>query len=302
MSFRSVGLTIFASAVRTAALLALLAALLVLAGRWLGGTGGMLVAAGMAALLNLGTYWCSDRLVLGLAGARELARGDAPDLFRQVAVLARRAGLPMPRVYLVDDPTPNAFATGRGPRRAAVAVTTGLLRLLDRRELRGVLAHELAHIRHRDTLTSAIVATIAGAITMLAELAQWAFLLGDVQEDDEEAGGHALAGGPIFALVAPLAAALVQFAISRTREYAADAAGAAICGDPLALASALRTLAHGSLLAPTATRPALAHLYIVNPFAGSGGLLALFSTHPPIGERIARLEALAYSAPAPAYA
>ena len=296
--------TSLTSTIRTTMLLALLTGLLVLAGRWVGGPGGMVVALGLAALMNFGAYWFSDRLVLRLASAREVSLAEAPELHHIVATLARRAGLPVPRVYLVDDPMPNAFATGRDPRHAAVAVTTGLLRLLDRDELAGVIAHELAHIKQRDTLIQAIVATVAGAITFIADMAQWSLLLGGAGHDDEEEE-HAgsFLGDLLLIVLAPLAAALIQFAISRSREYAADAGGALISGRPLALASALRKLERGVQLLPGRTNPALAHLYVVNPFAGLGdGLLSLFSTHPPIAARVARLEALAWRTPAVALA
>jgi heat shock protein HtpX len=283
--------------IRTTALLALLTGLLVLVGRWLGGAGGMALAFGLALLMNFGAYWFSDKLALRMAGAREVTPAEAPGLHRVVGELARRADLPMPRVYLVDDPTPNAFATGRDPRHAAVAATTGILRLLDRDELAGVMAHELAHVKHRDTLIQAIVATIAGAIALIANMAQWALLFGG-GGDDEEEGAGSLAGGLVMVFLAPIAAALIQFAISRSREYAADAGGAAIGGQPLALAGALRKLERGvERLPDTRANPALAHLYIVHPFAG-GGVLGLFSTHPPVAERIARLEALARRSPA----
>ena len=284
-------------------LLALLTGLLVLVGRWAGGPGGMVLAFGLALLMNAGAYWFSDRLVLAMAGAREVTFAEAPELHHLVATLARRAGLPMPRVYLVDDPTPNAFATGRDPRHGVVAVTTGILRLLDQDELAGVIAHELAHIKHRDTLIQAIVATIAGAITFVVDMAQWSLLFGGAGHDDEEEHAGSFVGNLLLVILAPLAAALIQFAISRSREYAADAGGALISGRPLALAGALRKLERGAQLLPGRTNPALAHLCVVNPFAGfGGGLLSLFSTHPPIAERIARLEALAWRAPAAALA
>ncbi len=296
--------TSLASAIRTTMLLALLTGLLVVAGRWLAGPTGMAVALALALLMNFGAYWFADRLVLAMAGAREVTFAEAPELHHLVATLARRAGLPMPRVYLVDDPTPNAFATGRDPRHGVVAVTTGILGLLDRDELAGVIAHELAHIKHRDTLIQAIVATIAGAITFVADMAQWSLLFGGAGHDDEgEEHAGSFVGNLLLVILAPLAAALIQFAISRSREYAADAGGALLCGRPLALASALRKLERGAQLLPGRTNPALAHLYVVNPFAGlGGGLLSLFSTHPPIAERIARLEALAWRAPAAALA
>jgi heat shock protein HtpX len=283
----------FASTVRTTALLALLTGLLVFIGRALGGPGGMLIAFGFAIAMNFGAYWFSDKIALKMSGAREVSAADAPELHRIVADLAQRASLPMPRVYIVDDPTPNAFATGRDPQHAAVAATTGILGILSREELAGVMAHELAHVKHRDTLIQAIVATVVGSITMIASMAQWALIFGGFGGgDDEEDGGGSLVGGLLMVFLAPLAAAIIQFAISRSREYAADAGGADICGNPLALASALQKLERGAEAVPTTAQPAMAHQYIINPFSG-GGLMTLFSTHPPVAERVARLEALA---------
>lgn len=285
----------FGSTVRTTAMLALLTGLLVFIGRAVGGPGGMLVAFGFALAMNFGAYWFSDKIALKMAGAKEVTAAEAPQLHGIVAELAARAALPMPRVYIVDDPTPNAFATGRDPQHAAVAATTGILQILDRDELAGVMAHELAHVKHRDTLIQAIVATVAGSITMIANMAQWALIFGGFGGgDDEEDGGGSLVGGLLMVFLAPIAAMIIQFAISRSREYAADAGGAAINGDPLALASALQKLARGAAALPTTAQPAMAHQYIINPFAG-GGMLALFSTHPPVAERVARLEALAMS-------
>lgn len=285
----------FGSTVRTTAMLALLTGLLVFIGRAVGGPGGMLVAFGFALAMNFGAYWFSDKIALKMAGAKEVTAAEAPQLHGIVAELAARAALPMPRVYIVDDPTPNAFATGRDPQHAAVAATTGILQILDRDELAGVMAHELAHVKHRDTLIQAIVATVAGSITMIANMAQWALIFGGFGGgDDEEDGGGSLVGGLLMVFLAPIAAMIIQFAILRSREYAADAGGAAINGDPLALASALQKLARGAAALPTTAQPAMAHQYIINPFAG-GGMLALFSTHPPVAERVARLEALAMS-------
>lgn len=283
----------FASTIRTTALLALLTGLLIFIGRAIGGPGGMIIAFGFAIAMNFGAYWFSDKIALKMSGAREVTADEAPELHGIVADLARRAGLPMPRVYIVNDPTPNAFATGRDPQHAAVAATTGIMGLLTRDELAGVMAHELAHIKHRDTLIQAIVATVAGAITMLANMAQWALIFGGFGGgDDEEEGAGSLVGGLLMIFLAPLAAAIIQFAISRSREYAADAGGADICGNPRSLANALRKLERGAEAVPTTAQPAMAHQYIINPFAG-GGLMALFSTHPPMAERVARLEAMA---------
>jgi heat shock protein HtpX len=220
--------------------------------------------------------------------ARPVARAEAPLLYARVEDLARRASVPVPAVYVIDNPSPNAFATGRDPAHAALAVTTGLVDLLDQRELRGVLAHEFAHIRHRDILLTTVAATIAGAISALAHIVQFGVLFG--RHDEDERGG--VLGALAMVIVAPLAAMLIQLAVSRSREYAADATGARLCGDPLALASALRKLERGTWLRPLEVNPAAAPLFIVHPF-GRGGLLGLFSTHPPLAARIARLEAMA---------
>ncbi len=274
-------------------LLAALTGLLVVAGHWLGGMSGMVLAFLLALLINGVAYWFSDRIALRMAGAREVEPVEMPELYRLVADQARRANLPMPRVYVVESEAPNAFATGRSPQHGAVAVTTGIMHLLDRDELAGVIAHELGHIQNRDTLVSAIAATLAGAITMIANMAQWALLFGGSRSDDEEEGGLAgLVGGLFLIILAPIAATLIQLAISRTREFGADAAGARIAGDPIALASALRKLEAGSARRLPTVDPATAHMYIVNPLHG-GAIASLFSTHPPTAERIARLEQLA---------
>lgn len=280
----------FGSTVRTIAMLALLTGLLVVIGRAVGGPGGMIIAFGFAIAMNFGAYWFSDKIALKMAGAKEVTAAEAPELH---GIVAELAALPMPRVYIVDDPTPNAFATGRDPQHAAVAATTGIMGILTRDELAGVMAHELAHVKHRDTLIQAIVATVAGSITMIATMAQWALIFGGFGGgDDEEEGGGSLVGGLLMVFLAPIAAMIILFAISRSREYAADAGGAAINGDPLALASALQKLERGAEGLPTTAQPAMAHQYIINPFAG-GGMMALFSTHPPVAERVARLDALA---------
>src|SRR5919204_2124248 len=274
---------------KTGLLLAALTGVLAVAGHLVGGTAGLIIALLFAVVMNGATYWFSDRLALAMAHARSVARSDAPLLYAQVEDLAARAGVPMPAVYLIDDPSPNAFATGRNPRHAAVAVTTGLLHLLDQRELRGVLAHEFAHIKNRDILLTTVAATIAGAISALANIFQFATLFGSHDEDEE---GGSMLGGLAMLILAPIAATMIQLAISRAREYAAHATGARLCGEPRALASALSKLERGTWLRPMQINPAAAPLFIVHPFAG-GGLLRLFSTHPPIAERIARLEAMA---------
>jgi heat shock protein HtpX len=252
----------------------------------------MVLALAFAAVMNLGAWWWSDRLVLRMYGAREVSEAAAPELYGIVRALAQRARIPMPRVYLIPENAPNAFATGRSPQHAAVAVTEGLLHRLDRSEVAGVLAHELAHVRHRDTLVMTVAATLAGAVSMLANLGQWALLLGGGRsaEDGDEAPSPAF--GLLGVLVAPFAAMLVQLAISRSREFLADEAGARLTRDPRALASALRKIeAWSREVSLSAGTPATAHLFIVNPFAG-GGLLRLFSTHPSTDARVARLLAM----------
>lgn len=272
-------------------LLTTLSVLFMLIGQAVGGTGGMLIAVLFALLMNGGAYWFSDRLVLKMSGARPVEAGELPWLHETVAQLARRANLPLPKLYVIDSDVPNAFATGRSPAHGVVAVTTGITRLLTRDELAGVIAHELAHIRHRDTLLSAVVATIAGAITMIANIGQWALIFGGMSGDDDEGGGG-LIGGLLWIFIAPIAATLIQLGISRAREFQADSGGAKILGDPLPLASALEKLEWAARREPIATSPATASLYIVNPFSG-GRALRWFSTHPPTEERIARLRAQA---------
>ncbi|MFN8515984.1 MAG: zinc metalloprotease HtpX [Chloroflexia bacterium] len=272
-------------------LLTSLSVLFVLLGQAVGGTIGIGFAVVFAVAMNFGAYWFSDSIVLKLAGAREASREEEPDLYASVARLAERAKLPMPKVYVVESDVPNAFATGRSPERGVVAVNTGITRLLTRDELDGVIAHELAHIKHRDTLLSAVVATIAGAITAIANIGQLSLLFGGFGGDDDEDGGG-LVGGLIWLFVAPIAATLIQLGISRAREFQADAGGARILGDPLPLASALEKLEWYSKGQPATTSPAVASLHIVNPLTG-GGMLKLFSTHPPTEERVAKLRALA---------
>ena len=270
-------------------LLVALTALFIFVGDAIGGQGGAVVAFGLALMMNLISYWFSDKIVLGMYGARALSPADAPDLYRMVERLAERANIPTPRLYVVPGEQPNAFATGRDPAHAAVAVTAGLLNLLERDEVEGFLAHEIAHIRHRDTLTMTVVATIAGAIMLLANMARWAMILGGARNDDRE-GGNPLVYLFIM-IVAPIAAMLIQLAISRAREYEADATGAKLAGNPDGLVSALRKLEQASRMIPMEASPSTAHLFIVNPLRGMGGaLMSLFMTHPPIEERIRRLQ------------
>jgi len=277
---------------KTAVLLAALTSLVVLIGQAIGGQQGMLVAFILAVAMNFGSYWFSDRIVLAMYRAQPIEEGRAPDLYRIVRRLTTKAGLPMPRVYLIPSDAPNAFATGRNPQHAAVAVTEGIMRMLDDEELEGVLAHELSHVKNRDTLTMTIAATLAGVITYLAHMAQWAAIFGGGRRDDEEGSGGSAVGALLMAILAPIAAMLIQLAISRAREFQADASGARLAGKPWGLAKALEKLEMASRMAPMEATPATAHLFIVNPLRGDG-LLALFSTHPPTQERIARLRALA---------
>ncbi len=274
---------------KTALLLAVLTAMLIVIGGAIGGQQGMLVAFVLALAMNFFSYWFSDRIVLTMYGARPIDEAQAPGLYAIVRRLATRAGIPMPRVYLIPTETPNAFATGRSPQHAAVAVTEGILRLLDEEELEGVLAHELAHVANRDVLISTIAATLAGAITYLAHMAQWAAIFGG-RQDDEEGGVNPVAA-MLMAVLAPLAAMLVQLAVSRSREYQADASGAAYTRKPWGLAKALEKLQMAQHALPMQANPATAHLFIVNPLSGRA-LMNLFSTHPPIEERIARLRAM----------
>jgi heat shock protein HtpX len=280
---------------RTTILLAALTALVVWIGQMFGGTNGAVLALVIAGAMNFFSYWFSDKIVLRMYGAQEITQSDDPELFSIVRELTVRDGLPMPRVYIIPEETPNAFATGRNPEHAAVAVTHGIRRILDRRELAGVLGHELSHVKHRDILISSIAATLAGAISYLAQMAQWAAIFGGGSRDREE-GGSNIFGLLFMMIVAPIAAMLIQMAVSRSREYSADEGGAKVSGDPLALASALRKLQMGAQNIPLqvsdATANSTAHMFIMNPLS-AGGLASLFSTHPPTEERIARLEAMA---------
>ena len=284
------------SGLKTAVLMAGLTALFLVVGGALGGTAGMVIALILALAMNVGAYWYSDKMVLRMYKARPVDRTGAPRLVETVEELAGRAGIPVPAIYLVEDPSPNAFATGRNPEHAAVAVTSGLLEVLDMREARGVLAHELAHVKNRDILISTIAATVAGAISALANMAQFMLLFGAHPGDDEEGGGPlGIVGIILVMILAPIAAGLIQMAISRAREYGADAGGAEISGDPEALAEALQKLARGASQRPMAqaeSHPATAQMMIVNPLTGRD-LMQLFATHPPMEERIRRLRAMA---------
>ncbi|HUK99553.1 MAG TPA: zinc metalloprotease HtpX [Nitrospirota bacterium] len=273
--------------VKTVGLMVFMTLLLMFVGQALGGRGGMVFAFGLAVVMNFGSYWFSDKIVLRMYGAQPVSESEAPELYSIVRTLVQRAGLPMPKIYIIPEEAPNAFATGRNPEHAVVAVTQGIMRILTREELAGVIGHELAHIKHRDMLTGTIVATIAGAISMLAQMAQWAMIFGG-RRDNEEGGSNPIVA-IVMMIVAPIAAMIVQMAISRTREYEADKGGAQISGNPSGLANALLKLERGSQVVPMQdAKPATAHMFIVNPLTG-GGLMNLFSTHPPIAERVKRL-------------
>jgi heat shock protein HtpX len=276
---------------KTGLLLAVLTVMLVLIGGAIGGRQGMLVAFFVAVVMNFVSYWFSDKMVLAAYGAQPIEEAAAPRLYAIVHRLTTRAGIPMPRVYLIPSETPNAFATGRNPEHAVVAVTEGIMRILDEEELEGVLAHELSHVKNRDVLISTIAATLAGAITYLAHMAQWAAMFGGRGRDDEEGGSNPIAM-ILLAVLAPIAALLVQMAVSRSREFQADATGAKVAGKSWGLMKALEKLQMANQQMPMAdATPATAHLFIVNPLSGAT-LMRLFSTHPPLEERIARLRAM----------
>jgi heat shock protein HtpX len=276
--------------IKTTALLAALTALLIVIGGALGGRGGMILFFGIAVVMNLSAYWFSGDIALRMAGAREVSEEEAPEVHRIVAEVATYARLPKPRVAIIDSPSPNAFATGRDAKHAVVAVTTGILGILNRDELMAVLGHELGHIRNHDILISSVAATIAGAITLLANVAQWAFIFGGFggSRDDEDTNPFAAL---LMIIFAPIAATLIQLAISRSREYGADETGARIVGNPEALARALEKLETATSVNPLPVNPAVAHMFIVNPLKGLN-FSGLFSTHPPLEERIRRLRAM----------
>jgi len=277
---------------KTTFFLAVLSVLFIFIGSLLGGQSGATMALMMAAVMNIGAYWFSDKIVLAMYRARQVAEREAPELYGVVRELTMRAGLPMPKVYIMDNPAPNAFATGRNPEHSAVAVTTGILGILSRDELAGVIGHELAHIRNRDILISTVAATIAGAISYITHMATWGLMFGGGRRNDEDRNPFGSAIAIAVMILAPIAAMLIQMAISRSREYTADESGAVICGNPLSLAGALKKLHAASRRIPMNANPATAHMFIVSPLSG-GGMLSLFSTHPPIEERVARLEAMA---------
>jgi heat shock protein HtpX len=277
---------------KTFILMLVLTGIFILVGTAIGGRSGAIYAFIFAALMNFFAYWFSDKIVLRMYGARQVTQGEVPELYQMVGELVNKASLPMPKVYIIENDTPNAFATGRNPEHAAVAVTSGILRILSKEELMGVIGHELSHIQHRDILISTIAATIAGAISMLSSMARWGAIFGGGRSDDDEGGG----GGNflfvlLFTMVASVAAMLIQMAISRSREYLADEGGAHLA-QPLSLAKALGKLEIAAQRIPMEANPSTAHMFIVNPLR-RGGVLSLFSTHPPIEERIARLEEMA---------
>ena len=280
--------------IKTVGLLTILTLLLVFGARLFFGTQAVPIALGIALVMNLGTWWFSDKIALSFAGAKPVSQAEAPELYRIVGRVAQLAELPTPRLYVIDQPAPNAFATGRDPQHAVIAVTRGILEVVNERELTAVLAHELGHVRNRDTFVMAVVASVAGAISYLAQMAQWSMWFGGGDRDNRDSGQLGMIGMILGIILLPIAAMLVQLAISRSREYGADDQSAALTHDPISLASALRKLADYSKKVPLPVNPAVAPLFIVQPLL-PGGLSGLFSTHPPIEKRIARLEQMAGS-------
>jgi heat shock protein HtpX len=276
---------------KTFFLMLVLTALFILVGTAIGGKTGAVYAFVFAALMNFFSYWFSDKIVLRMYGAKEVSQSEAPQLYGIVAELTSKASLPMPKVYIMENETPNAFATGRNPEHAAVAVTSGIMRILNKEELMGVIGHELSHIQHRDILISTIAATMAGAVSMLASMARWGAMFGGMRSNDDEGRGGNILGVIVVSIFASVAAMLIQMAISRSREYLADEGGAHL-SNPLSLARALGKLEVAAQRIPMEANPSTAHMFIVNPLRG-GGVLSLFSTHPPIEERISRLEEMA---------
>lgn len=273
--------------IKTVFLMTLMMMLFLLVGGLLGGKDGLVIAFIISLGMNFFAYWFSDKMVLAMYGAKKVSEAEAPKLFRMVKRLTQDVGMPMPSVYVIDNPTPNAFATGRNPKNAAVAVTTGILRILNDDEIEGVLAHEIAHIKHRDILLATIVATFVGTITFISRMAGWTMMFAGGNRDREDSGNIIVS--LVLLIVAPIAAVLLQLAISRAREFMADEGGARISGKPLALASALSKLEQAAQMMPMENaNPSTAHLFIVNPLHG-GGIMKLFMTHPPIAERVRRL-------------
>jgi heat shock protein HtpX len=277
------------NAVKTVFLMTLMMVLFLFVGYLLGGNTGMTIALVFSLIMNFGSYWFSDKIVLKMYRAKEVNRETAPKFYDMIEGLAKQANLPMPKVYLINDPTPNAFATGRNPNHAAVAATTGILQGLSNEELAGVMAHELAHVKHRDTLISTIAATLVGSISFIAQMAGWVFMFG---RGSDERGGSGI-GGLVLLILSPILAMLIQMAISRSREFAADKGSAEFTGNPLGLASALQKISRGNQIKPVYhSNPTTAHMFIINPLHG-GGMSKLFSTHPSTEERIKRLQAMA---------
>jgi len=277
--------------VKTGLLLGALTGILMLIGGYFGGQNGVVIAFIFAMIMNFGSYWFSDKLILRMYKAQEVSENQAPELYDMVKNLAMKASLPMPKVYIIPEAAPNAFATGRNEHHAVVAVTEGILRILNRDELEGVIAHELAHIKNKDMLIGSIAATLAGAIVMMAHMAQWAAIFGGASRDSDDEGGGGVVGLILMAILAPIAATIIQMAISRSREYLADESGANISKKPYGLAGALEKLSRASQAVPMDANPSTAHMFIVNPLTGKS-LMNLFSTHPPIEERVARLRSM----------
>jgi heat shock protein HtpX len=276
---------------KTFLLMVVLTIILVALGSLIGGSSGGMIAFCIAFIMNFVSYWFSDKIILKMYGAKPVSESEAPELYATVASLAQKASIPMPKIFIMENESPNAFATGRNPEHGVVAVTTGIMRILNREELEGVLAHELSHIKHRDILIQSVAATLAGAITMIANWARFAAFFGGGSSDDERGNIFSVI---IFSVIAAFAALLIQLAISRSREYLADAGGAELAGNPLSLAGALKKLQMGIARSPmNNANPSTAPLFIANPFSARG-VTALFSTHPPMEERIKRLEDMAY--------
>jgi len=285
-----------ANQIKTGLFLGLLTALLLIMGQAMGGQSGLIIALGLAVVMNVGSYWFSDKIVLSMYGAKQLTEADAPGLFAVVRRLAQNAGLPMPKLYLVPQEQPNAFATGRNPEHAAIAVTEGILRLVSTEELAGVLGHEMSHVKHRDILVQTVASVVAGAITSIAGMLKWGALFGMGGRDREGGGGMGAAAAILLAVVAPIAALLIQMAISRSREFMADATGAQLAGNPLPLAGALQKLENYAQAMPMQNaNPATENMFIISPLGG-GGISGLFATHPSTEERIRRLTAMARAA------
>ncbi len=279
------------NAFKTALLMAVMMVIFMAVGQLIGGQSGMMIAFAIALIMNFGSYWFSDKIVLSMYRAQEVSKNDYPQLYEMVERLSSKAGIPMPRVYIMDNPTPNAFATGRNPQNAAVAVTNSIMNILNKDELEGVIAHEITHIKNRDILIGTIAATLVGTISMIANMAQWAMIFGGGRDRDEDSGGGI--GDLLLIILAPIIAMLIQMAISRRREYMADEGGALISGKPLGLAGALDKLSRaGERLPMHNAGPASAHMFIVNPLSGRS-MMSLFSTHPPTEERIKVLREIA---------